>query len=161
MSVAKKNLEGKVAKALLQEKFEIVVGQRTFSVPRPTLGTLTMASEHIAALPQFKSDKTSEVLAECIHGEKVAHILAILILGAKRINMPGVLRFLPFQRNVGRMTRYLLDNSTNSQLWGAFTEILSMSELDDFFALTTFLGEVNLLQTREVVEKKTTVSGQS
>ncbi len=159
--MARKRLEGRVADTLLQEKLAIVVGPRTFSVPRPTLGTLTMVSEHIADLPKMKSDKTSEVLAECVHGEKVARILAILILGAKRINLPGRLRYLPFKRNVDRMTRYLLDNATNSQLWSAFTEILSFSELDDFFALTTFLGEVNLLQAREVEETKTTASGQS
>lgn len=159
--MAKKKLEGRVADTLLQEKLEIVVGPRRYTVPRPTLGTLVMASEHIAELPDFMSDKTADVLAECIHGEKVARILAILILGAKEIKMPGLLRFLPFRRNVGRLTRYLLDNATNSQLWDAFTAILSTSELDDFFALTTFLREVNLLRERKVEKTKTTASGQS
>lgn len=158
--MSKKTIEGKVAETLLQEKLDVAVGTRFYTVPRPTLGTLTMASKYIATLPDFKSDRTAEVLGECAHGEKVARILSILILGSKRINMPGILRFLPFRRNVGRMTRTLLDNATNSQLWSAFTQILSMSELDDFFALTTFLREVNLLAARKVEKTETTASGQ-
>ena len=160
--MSKKNIEGRVSETLLQDKLRIVLGKRTYSVPQPTLGTLVMVAEDIVALPNFNSEKNiADLLAGCVHGEKVARILAILVLGSKRIKMPGILRFLPFQRNVKRMTRRILDNLSNSQIWNGVTAILSIAELEDFFALTTFLRTVNQLSVREVGETtKTTVSGQ-
>ena len=153
--MSKKSLEGRVAETMLQENLGIVVGQRTITVPRPTIGTLVMASEYIATLPEFKSGSTAEVLRECIHGEKVARLLAILILGAKRIKFPGIARFLPFKRGLNSMTRFLMLNATSEQLWESFTSILSFSGLDDFFALTTFLRETSITSAREVESSKT------
>ena len=114
-----------------------------------------MASEYIAELPEFKSGSTAEALRECVHGEKLARLLAIFILGAKRIKFPGILRFLPFNRGLGGMTRYLMNNATGEQLWESFTAILEISGLDDFFALTTFLRETTITSARKVESSKT------
>jgi len=158
----KKNIEGRVSETLLQNKLRIEVGKRTYIVPQPTIGTLAMVAEDISKLPNFAPDKKmAELLAGCAHADKVARILAILIIGSKRIMLPGVFRYLPFKRNVAGMTRRLMRELTFGQIWNGVTAILSIAELEDFFALTTFLRTVNLLSAREVGETtKTTVSGQ-
>ena len=161
--MSKKNLEGKVAETLLQDKIKVAVGQRTFKVHRPTLGTLTLVAEDIAKLPEFSDEeKLAVVLSDCVHGKEVARILATLIIGAKKIKHPGLLALWPFRETVSRLTDEILCDMTCSDIWTAVTSILSDSELDDFFALTTFLRTANLASARKVVESmtKTTASGQ-
>lgn len=161
LAMSKKNIEGRVAETLLQDKLRIVIGKRTYTIPQPTIGTLAMVAEDIAALPEFSPEKNiTEILAGCVHAEKVARILAILVIGSKRIKRPGLLCLVPGEWKVKRMTRRMMDNLTSGQIWNGVTAILTIAELDDFFALTTFLRTVSL-SAREVGENpKTTASGQ-
>lgn len=161
--MGKKNIEGKVADALLQSPMTVIVGKRKFVVPRVTLGTLTMVAEYIVAMPSFSPEKKiPEILEGCTRGREVARILAILLYGADAIRNP--FRWKPFflRKSVIKLENYLLLQLSPTQIYDAVTTILSNSELEDFFALTTFLRTVNLVGSeREVGETtKTTASGQ-
>ena len=155
----KKSIEGRVADTILQEKMKVKVGKKTFIVERPTLGTLVMVSEQVASLPEFhEGNKVESVLANCVHGKEVARILAIFILGAKRVKNP--FKWVPafLRRSVRSLEGEILLNLTNSQICSALSEIIQESELDDFFAVSTFLSEVNLTSARKVEKKKTTTA---
>lgn len=159
--MSKKKIEGRVAETLLQDNLRIVIGKRTYSIPQPTIGTLAMVAEDIAALPEFSSEKKiTEILAGCVHAEKVARILAILVIGAKRIKKTGLLSIITGELRVKRMTRRMMTELTTSQIWNGVTAILSIAELEDFFALTTFLRTVNLSARKVGETTKTTASGQ-
>ncbi|WP_302121402.1 hypothetical protein [uncultured Duncaniella sp.] len=178
------NLETKVASTILQQATKIKIGDKEYKAAPPSIATLILVSEAVSHLPHFEFD-TEKVASTSLAIAKDCRILgdiaAILLLGARNITEVRTERetrtkrrlwglwhqkqTVTVTREVNRMkelSKELLENLSASELHTAIASMLTQMELGDFFALTTFLTEVNLMkQTKAKVEMETTASGQS
>lgn len=171
----KNTIEQRAADTLLQRSAKVTVCGIEFEAAAPSIATLVLVSEAVAKLPGRRLD-ANNIVAECLAVAKDCRILgdvaAILILGARHINdtMPttqsgrnGFLnRFIP-KRNVKKrewLSHNIMETYTPTELHGMIAMLLQRLDLADFFALTTFLSEVNLLKETKVEKTRTTASGQ-
>lgn len=168
-----KTIEQKVAETILQKATEVKVGDKTYNVAPPTTATLILVSEAVSQLPHLRLDDKNivgEVLSIAKDCRVLGDVAAILILGAKGLTETVTRRkraLLPFNRGIvtetidrkAELSRELLENYSPSALHNLIASLLSGMDLGDFFGLTTFLTEVNLLRQTKV-ETETTVSGQ-
>lgn len=171
-----KTLEEKAADTILQRAAKVKIGGKEYEAAPPSIATLILVSEAVSRLPQRKLDDKS-IVSECLAVAKdcrpLGDIAAIMILGARHINdktndphteQKGWFRRL-FSRNSNSVTKKealaqeIIDTYTPSELHGLITMLLQRMDLADFFALTTFLTEVNLLRQTKV-ETGTTAYGQ-
>lgn len=176
-------LEQKVANTILQKATKIKIGDKEYTAAPPSVATLILVSEAVSHLPQFDLDGekiASSVLQTAKDCRLFGDIAAILLLGARNITEVVTERqtrtkrrlwglwnqkqTVSVTREVNRVTelsKELLETLSPSELQTVIASILSQMELGDFFALTTFLTEVNLMkQTKAKVETETTASGQ-
>lgn len=164
--------EAKVAQTVLQEPTLVTVGDRTFDVAPPTLKTLILASAAISQLPQEQLDH-DHIVQETLYIAKNCAVLgdvaAILILGAKGLKetatrpRKGLLGLLGFKHKVvidrqAELANYLLENLSAKSLRDVIMSLVQKLQLGDFFGLTTFLIDLNLLRPTKVEE--TTAFGQ-
>lgn len=160
-----KQIEAKVKDTILSKAIMVQVGSKTYEVAPPTIATLILASEAVSRIPKFTLDP-EKLVQECFciarHTRFLGEIAAVLILGAQR----SELRVKPAQRGLfsrlralfsrrrtqkDQLTDEILLNLSPKELFKVISQIMSTLELSDFFGLTTFLTEINLLhQTREV-----------
>lgn len=171
-----KTLEEKAADTILQRAAIVKIGGKEYEAAPPSIATLILVSEAVSRLPQRKLDDKS-IVSECLAVAKdcrpLGDIAAIMILGARHINdktndphteQKGWFRRL-FSRKSNSVTKKealaqeIIDTYTPSELHGLITMLLQRMDLADFFALTTFLTEVNLLRQTKV-ETGTTAYGQ-
>lgn len=84
-----KTIEQTVAETILEQPFEVKVGEKSYQVASASTATLILVSEAISQLPHIALD-TEKVVEETLSVAKDCRILgdiaAILILGAKFIN---------------------------------------------------------------------------
>lgn len=174
------NIETKVARTILQEPEEITVGDTVYKAAPPSTATLILMSEAAARMPQDKLDPqriVDETLAIAKYCRPIGEFAAILILGAKGLTERRKVRTIEEKRRLWGLIRYkketereivtdrkaelakaLLEDLSPRELHNLTARLLSRMQVADFFGLTTFLIETNLLrQTREV---GTTASGQ-
>ena len=162
-----KNIEAKTASTILQKPEEVIVGNTTYKVAPPSTATLILVSEAVAKMPQvnLKSenivDESLYVAKDCrIEGE----IVAIMILGAKGLTETIRVRkwgLIPRKITIDKkesLAKQLLEDIAPRELMNLTSRLLQGMQIADFFGLTTFLIEVNLLRQTKVVE--TTASGQ-
>ena len=160
-----RTIEEKVKDTILAKEIKVQVGSKTYEVAPPTIATLILASEAVSRIPKFTLDP-EKLVQECFciarHTRFLGEIAAVLILGAQR----SELRVKPAQRGLfsrlralfsrrrtqkDQLTDEILLNLSPKELFKVISQIMSTLELSDFFGLTTFLTEINLLhQTREV-----------
>lgn len=158
------------ADAILQRVQSITIGGVEYIVAPPTLATLILVSEEVSYLPEVRFDPTTPVenaLREARNFGALADILAILILGAKRLTIEEeyterVLGIFPRKRKrvidmKARVADAMMDVEL-SELLVAVTTLLKMMQTEHFFAVATFLTSINL--TKETKVAKTTASGQ-
>lgn len=182
------NIETKVARTILQEPEEITVGDTVYQVAPPSTATLILVSEAAARMPQEKLDPeriVDEVLSIAKDCRPIGEFAAILILGAKGLTEtrkavktvekavyePILFGLLKRPRVItetveeevmidrkAELSKALLEDLSPRELHNLTARLLQRMQIADFFGLTTFLIETNLLrQTREV---GTTASGQ-
>lgn len=182
------NIETKVAKTILQDSEEITVGETVYKAAPPSTATLILVSEAAARMPQEKLDPeriVDEVLSIAKDCRPIGEFAAILILGAKGLTEtrkavktvekavyePILFGLLKRPRVIAEtveeeividrkaeLSKALLEDLTPRELHNLVARLLTRMQVADFFGLTTFLIETNLLrQTREV---ETTASGQ-
>lgn len=182
------NIETKVARTILQEAEEITVGDTVYKAAPPSTATLILMSEAAARMPQDKLDPeriVDETLAIAKHCRPIGEFAAILILGVKGLTEtrkavktvektvyePFLFGLLKRPRVItetveeevvidrkAELSKALLEDLSPRELKNLMARLLSRMQIADFFGLTTFLIETNLLrQTREV---GTTASGQ-
>ena len=154
-------IEQKVAQTVLQKTERITVGEKTFTVAPPSVATLILVSEAISRLPQRHLDNkkiVDESLSVARDCKVIGDIVATLILGAKKGRKCGF-SALPNSIRKRRLSRMLLEELTPSELNLLLVRLLKRLQIGDFFELTTFLIEVNLLRPTKVVSE-TTASGQ-
>lgn len=175
------NIETKVAKTILQQSEEITVGDTVYKAAPPSTATLILVSEAAARMPQVKLDPeriVDEVLSIAKDCRPMGEFAAIMILGAKGltetqkvvkavektvydhyffglIKRPRVvIETIEDEIVIDRKTelsKALLEDLTPRELHNLTARLLSQMQVADFFGLTTFLIETNLLrQTREV-----------
>lgn len=161
-------IEKKVAEAILQQPIEISVGTHTYTIAPPSIATLIMASEAVSRLPHLKLD-TEKVVEETLSVAKdcraMGEIVAILILGAKRLRernvrrvkrqyrlFRGLIKFCTYKDvdEKEQLTDELLETLTPEELYLLLAQILTKMQIQDFFGLTTFLCEINLLRQTKV-----------
>lgn len=165
-------IEQKTAQAILQKTEDITVGGKTYQVSPPSTATLILASEAISQLPSRKmnsGDVLNESLAVAKDCRMIGDIVAILILGAKKLSKTRRRGWRSFidkltRRNrtvdesMAELSRKLLEDLPPKELNELCARLLSQMQIGDFFGLTSFLQEINLLRpTKEVSE--TTASG--
>lgn len=168
-------IEQKVAEAVLQKPIEITVGEKKFSIAPPSVATIILVSEAVSKMPHFKLDP-SKVVEEALSVAKdcrpLGDILATLILGARHVDERRVVvktvrkthrLFFGLIRWESKKTQNievsskdalaeeLLETLSPGDLYLLLAQILTKMQIQDFFGLTTFLTEVNLLrQTTKV-----------
>ena len=113
----KENTAQRTASELLERPITLTMGDRTFDVPRPTLGTLVRISAEIVNLPVFPDYKDPEAsdsensvrfiqanLAVAKDCAPLATILAVAILGSENLEEERVVRKkLPMRGILGKM----------------------------------------------------------
>ena len=161
-----KKVEEQVKDTVLGNKIKVQVGSKTYEVAPPTIATLILASEAVSRIPKFTLD-SEKLVQECFYIARytrfLGNIAAILILGAQR----SELRTIPSQtglksrlsalfsrrrRQKDALADEILLNLSPKAMFQVISQILSTLELSDFFGLTTFLTEVNLLHQTKKVE---------
>jgi hypothetical protein len=177
----KKTIEEKVAEAILQKTIEITVGDKIYTAAPPSTATLILASEAISQLPRVTLDPNNlveESLSIAKDCRVLGDIVAIFILGAKNLTeevkkrvvkekylLGGLIkRKYEVEQNViidrkAELSKELLENLTPGELHSLTANLLQKMDLGDFFGLTTFLIEINLLRQTKVVNGAT-ASGQ-
>ncbi len=165
-------IEQKLAQAVLQLPIEINVGTEKYTIAPPSVATLILASEAVSRLPHIKLDPNKVVEeALCVAKEcrPIGEVVAILILGARHLEetvvrrekkphrlLWGLIKWETEQETEVRinkkeeLTDKLLDSLTPEQLYLLLAQILTKMQIQDFFGLTTFLTEVNLLRPTKV-----------
>lgn len=181
MDLYNKTTEEKVAETILQRADKITIGERTYEVAAPTTATLILASEAVSRLPHVKLDPANvaeESIAVAKHCRPLGEVAAILVLGAKNLTETVVTRktlekpcFFGLAKRkyevevesvIDRkeeLAKQLIEGHSPGELNALIVRLLQKMELGDFFGLTTFLTEINLLRPTKV-GNETTVSGQ-
>lgn len=169
------NIESKVARTILQEPEEITIGGKTYTIAPPSVATLILASEAVSGLPHVHLDEekvVEETLSIAKDCRKLGDLMAILILGAKHINDPVERRKSQKERRMWGLfhttrsitinetarevlSRELLENASPRELHNALAQLVKKIQVGDFFGLTTFLTEINLMRPTKVVTEQT------
>lgn len=164
-------IEQKAADAILQRALPITVNGITYNVPPVSLATLILVSREISRLPQKKMDAKNmvlESLSSAADYTPLPEILATLLLGAKGIQKHSIAKrrrffgLLAMDEDVvvdckAELSARIMSEWSFDQMYSVFIEIVKSMHLNDFFALTVSLAEVNLL--RQTRETETTASG--
>ena len=172
MDEAKKNIETLASEAILQKDVEIKVGNRTFKAAPPSTATLILVSEAVSRLPHIKLEETrlvEESIAVAKDCREIGDVAAILLLGARHLTetvteahtvrkprlwgLYHTTEVITVTRTIDRkaeLSKELLETLTPSELNYLIVELLKKMQLTDFFGLTTFLTEINLLRQTKV-----------
>lgn len=155
--------ENRTAAAVLQQPLTVKIGNDTYNVPRPTLGTIIEISSMISEYKDTDyDDKSADPVAETLRIAKeyngLERIIAMIILGAKAAKKEIKL----FGRTIWRSTRLeklakkIREEMTPKEITEALVAVFSTMDCAFFLITITTLHRVNHL--RET--KKTTASGQ-
>lgn len=179
--MATNTIEGKVADTILQKEIEVTVGGKIYKAAPASTATLILASEAVSRLPKVNLnpekvvEESLSVAREC---RPLGDIAAILILGAKNLTKTVKTRQTVEKRRLWglvkrtveieveqvidcktELSKQILEDLSPRSLNLLVAQLLQKMELGDFFGLTTFLTEINLMRPTKV-ENETTASGQ-
>lgn len=163
-------IEEKVAQAILQQPTQITVGGKEYTAAPPSTATLILVSEAVSRLPHTKlnaENVVGESLSVAQDCKALGDIAAILLIGAKDINETVITchteeksclwGLIHYKRTIthtetrkAAVARELLESLRPSELNALIARLLQGMELGDFFGLTTFLTEINLLRQTKV-----------
>lgn len=175
-----KTTEQKVSDTILQKPIEVTVGGKKYTAAPASTATLILVSEAISLLPHARLDPdrlVEDSLSIAKDCRPLGDIAAILLLGAKNLTgtvktrqnvekrrLWGLLKYteeIEVEQVIDRKAELageLLDDLSPRELNNLVVMLLQKMELGDFFGLTTFLTEINLLRPTKV-ENETTASG--
>lgn len=167
-----KNIEAKAADAILQKPIEIEIGGQKYTAAPPSTATLILVSEAVSRLPHLTLDGDKAV-EECLSIAKdckaLGDVAAIMLLGArhltetvkeaqtvKKSHLWGLFstsETVEIERVIDRkaeLAQELLETLPPRDLNSLIVKLLEAMQLADFFGLTTFLTEVNMLRQTKV-----------
>lgn len=158
-----KNILEETANAILQRKTELKIGDRTFQVAPPTIATLIEVSTRVAKMdfdePQEEETQLNYVLRNARKAKSIPEVLALLILGEQKAFAPEtwttkITRWLRLEPKSAfeELAHQLATQHTPEELMQAFVEVLSKMEVESFFAISTFLKKVNVMNTKKKVD---------
>jgi hypothetical protein len=176
-----KTLEQKVSETILQQPVTITVGEKKYETAPPSTATLILVSETVSMLPHVSLDNKN-LVEESLYVAKdcrvLGDIIAILILGAKHLietvkrreikekrYLCGLFRRkyeIEVEETIDRkaeLAKILLEDLSPRELQNLTARLLQKMQIADFFGLTTFLIEINLMRQTKV-ETETIASGQ-
>ncbi len=172
-----KTTEEKAAAAILQKAKTVTIDGQDYEVAPPSTATLILVSEAVSKLPAQKFDggKNGEKMLEATLAyakacKPIGEIAALLILGAKRSHpyRPGrpvrYKKYLfglikrqikpkgraPLIDPVADLSDTILETMTPREIMELIMSLITDMQVADFFALTTFLCEINLLRETKV-----------
>ena len=150
-------IEEKTAQTILEERLNVMVGKRTYSVAHPTIATLIEVSRLISKMPKMNLDGDETAVISALSNAKdvsfLGDILAVLIVGKKRQSKFSLFR-LKEKLKLKRLSRKILNRLSPKELYSAFFQIMNSFEIGFFLQTTIFLQEVSLTKPT-----KTTASG--
>lgn len=160
-------LEARAAEVLLQKPIVVSIGGQEYKAAPPSLATLIAVSELIAELPHCSlegKDIISETLFIARDCRIIGEIVAMLVLGAKPPQQAIITHF--WQRlwkkspknEHEKLATKVLHELSPTELHVIMAKLLESLNLGDFFALTTFLLDINLTK-KKVGETETTAPG--
>lgn len=165
-----KTIEQKAAETILQKPDEIKAGDKTYTIAPPSLATLILVSEDVARLPHVHLNE-KKVIEETLSVAKdcraIGDIAATLILGARQVNEKTTTRRTVRRRRLWglfhtshteeiietkkeQLSRELLEQASPRDLHNLVAQTLLKMQVGDFFGLTTFLTEINLMRPTKV-----------
>ena len=158
-----KTIEEKVAQTILQQPEEMTIGGKTYTIAPPSVATLILVSGGVSRLPHLHLDEDKvieETLSVAKDCQELGDIAATLILGAKHINDIVESRHTEKKRHLwGLFSTKHTVVTTPRDLHNIIAQTLLKMQVGDFFGLTTFLTEINLMRPTKV-ETEAIASGQ-
>ena len=153
-------IEQRTAETLLQKPLEIVIGNKTYEVAKPTFATLIEVSQYVAKLPRSEKVDKNNVVPFILknaneYGSVLAEIAAVLILGAQNIKVVTGKRikshFLWFKRfekiqisNVQQLAHEIMMNASCEELSAIISQALSHQNIGFFLSTIISLSGANL-----------------
>lgn len=174
-------LESHTADVILQRPKKITIGGKEYLMAQPTLATLVLVSETVAALPEAtltEENVVVDVLREARHLKGIAEVAAIMLLGEKNLTTterrkvvkPGKKHLwgLWCEADTEVEEEVVIDHKAElakelmqcdmRDLSAAIGVMIRCMNTEDFFVIASFLASINLTKaTRK--EAKTTASG--
>lgn len=162
-------IEKKTARTILQKPTIESIGGEDYEIKAQSLETLICVSELIAELPNIEN-KTTQILAETLAVAKdcsvVTDIIAMLVLGCdnlisrKKVRKKILFGLITYN-TIAEEDNFLklkkrIKKLTPAEVYSLTIKVLKKQEIADFFALTTSLAEINILQK---TKRETPVSG--
>ena len=170
-----------VVDAILQKPDEVKVGDEVYTISPPSIATLMLVSREIRSqkltLPDSKENLWKEMLSLADSSEWIGEVMAIFILGAKRIDEEATEEVTKERKYLfglitkeetisktvklkDKLKEQILTLLTPMEVSVLLSYLLNGMQIDHFFELSTFLGEINLLRrTKKVEPTETTASG--
>ena len=168
-------IEKQTAEAILQSAKETIeIGGQQWELGKPTVGTIIMASELVSQLPKFKDELTGkdiipEVMRVAKDAKVIGKIVALLILGAKRVMehrksgkrqwwrwiCDWFLHRKQLREELDTLSDLVLQELDSDRIFSIISNRLSNLQLGSFFGITTSLSQSNILKaTKDEVEAK-------
>lgn len=170
----RKNIQKKVADAILQTPFIVRIGEVEYKVAPPSIATLIRVSELISTM-RFQMDKDdilNSVLRYARECRVIGDIVALIILGIKGCVVEekvvkkrwwGLWKYETVVEvdKQKELSEIVLNEFSPNELKNLLAQLLTELQVSAFFGLTASLVDINLLETSgEAVKKKTKTSGQ-
>lgn len=174
-------LEKHTADVILQRPIKITIGDKEYAMAQPTLATLVLVSEAVAALPEVSLTEDNivvDVIREARHLKGIAEVAAIMLLGEKnltaterrKVTKPGKKHLWGLWQDddieveeevvVDRKAElaHELMHCNMRDLNAAIGMMMRCMHTEDFFVIASFLTSINLTKpTRK--EATTTAFG--
>lgn len=154
-------IEQIAAETILEEPIEVVVGQQTMKVSKPSVATLIEVSRLVSTLPSMEKEDGGSaltfVLANARDCEVLGDICATLVLGKKhlveerktvRTRFFGLVREERIETIDRRreLAREILENMSGEEMVELVTNCLETHKIAFFLKLTISLDEANVLK---------------
>lgn len=168
-----KTIEKQAADAILQSATETIeIGGKKWEIGKPTVGTIIMASELVSQLPKFKDELTGkdiipEVMRVAKDAKVIGKIVALLILGAKRVlehRKSGKGQWWRWiwnwffhrkqmREEIDALADLILQELDADHIFSILSDRLGHLQLGSFFGITTSLSQSNILKaTKDEVD---------
>lgn len=164
--------EEKATKTINEELKSVTIGGTTYTAKPATLATLIEVGAIASTIPTDDEQGGEETaiaytLRNAREASKVTSIIATLIIGIEpqreRKGLKGILiprrlrnaKETKNRRQIKELTHQLNKKLTPSTAYKALIDLLPLMEIEHFFALSTFLHQMNTIPARKVEEETT------